>query len=162
MFTVTYDKIAETQILTDLRDGVYLFDFSHQPQLANDLLSASVQQILFSASLQQDPDGRHFAPLGRFYAAWKQKHFPGQPIGRLIGRMLSPNNVDGKRTVTPTRASIDYGREMIAIHTAIAFQEGAAATGHRSQPERHFFYIGTRVAAAADRILTDHMNQWAA
>lgn len=82
-----------------------------------------------------------WAPLTAAYAAWKEQHFPGRPIGVLRGHLRSAmtGGAGYSQHVTKNAASygmeggpaLDYGKYFDARRKVIAFGTGESAKWRR-------------------------------
>jgi hypothetical protein len=112
-------------------------DLTHK-DLALDLLEIAIEEIRNNIDAGLDCDGRAFRSLEPRYKAWKDKEYPGRPIGILTGFMTSDEQMRGERHITPHSAVMTYGTVLEARDQAGYFQESENEKGDIT-PNRPFY-----------------------
>jgi hypothetical protein len=120
------DALARHQTFLDFTDGL----------CGDSLLAIFADGVEETIKAQEAPDGTPWDPLSPAYDAWKRRHFPGQPMGRLYDVMADPVQVAGFGSVAPDRATAQYGVSQLARDEASWFQEGDP---NQNRPPRRFW-----------------------
>lgn len=126
-------------------------------RLAAELHEILVDEVRISMDAQQAPDGEPWAPLADDYAHWKDQHYPGQPIGELLGKMKDDQNIRGTATVLFDRMYVSYGMDDAVKVYARVFNDGS-----EHQPARPFLGFSDacqeRMAAAINQHIADGLQ----
>jgi hypothetical protein len=139
---------AIAKIRADLERHRRLFDFT-QDELGKKLCKAATDGVQECFAGSHSPDGEGWEYLSEKYDAWKEFHYPGQPIGVLHGIMSDPHQVAGELDITPSLARVTYGITEAARDLAVWFQDPEGS----NQPPRRFWGLTENSKSASKEIL---------
>ena len=117
----------------DLKSLRNLFDLKRDG-LGALLCAIGTDGVQDNLAAEITPDGEAFADLSPLYEAYKEAHFPGQPIAVLHHLMADPAQVAGIVRVNSHEAEVTYGVSGEARAEAEWFIEG-----NERQPPRDFW-----------------------
>jgi hypothetical protein len=140
------------RIISDLADHAVLFDLSDG--LGDDVLDVAVGGVKSHFNAQLDPDGATWAELQSAYKRWKDKHYPGNPIGVQEGLMR--DEIDGERKVDPDSAEWTYGHSDEARAEADWFTQGDPEQNRKPRP---FADLNGDSIARSDQLLDTHFER---
>lgn len=103
----------------------------------------------------EDADGNELAALSEDYAAWKEKRYPGRPIGILEHEMAKWVHFQGERAIAPDLATVTYGRNEEAKQEAAWFIEGSQ---EQNRPPRPFWGLTEDAVKESTEYLTKHLK----
>lgn len=133
-------------IIADLERHKQGFDFT-QDELAQRVSVVTAAAIYSYMDAQVDADNAPWIALADGYARWKERHFPGQPIGVLTGHMKALAQLLGELEITPHLLKQTYGIDEQARLLAEWFQEGY---DDQNRPPRSFYDLNDLAVAALD------------
>jgi hypothetical protein len=137
----------------EIKAHAYVFAFNRN-QLGQAIMEAAAKDILRAMKLQGDPDAIPWARLTPLYKAWKQKHYPGQPISVLLGHMRTLAQLLGEQWIQRDEMRQTYGVDALAKDLATWFQEGDT-----HQKPRPFYFFGPIGEARIGRVLDARFRQ---
>lgn len=139
-------------MLSDLVRHVGLFDLSGR--LGRDALEIASADVKNNFDNQESPDGTSWAPLTDHYRNWKERHFPGRPIGVRMGELRE--HLIGEREQSPTVASVAIGATIEAADKAAWLHEGDETRNRFARPFIGFSESGR---AQSDRLFDDYFQR---
>ncbi len=142
-----------TSILQDLDEHTGLFDMDRNG-LGDRLLDVAVNGVKDHFNAEVDPDGNPWPELQSDYKRWKDRHFPGEPIGVQTGMMRA--EIDGETQVDANSAEWTYGRSEVAKQEAGWFSEGDPEQNRKPRP---FADLNAESISRSDQILDTHFEQ---
>lgn len=122
-------------------------------RLGTDILDSVAQAIYDETVLEQkEPGGAPLAPLRA--STLRRKARLGQPstIGVATGRMLAMQQLQGRRQISGTTASMTYGTTEEERQKAEWFQAGSKKQKRRKRP---FYDLNRRTERDIDGIIED-------
>ena len=130
------------------------FDFTVD-DLGNRATVVTAAAIYAYMDEQIDPDNAPWLELSEGYDAWKQRHYPGQPISVLTGHMKQLDQLVGVVDVRETIVTQTYGTDDEARLLAEWFQEGYAP---QNRPARRFYAFNDLAVASLDDFFSRHFH----
>ena len=141
------------EILGDLQRHAGLFHLD-QNGLGDRALDIAVNGVKDHFDAEVNPDGVPWPRLQADYKRWKDRHFPGQPIGVQEGLMRA--EIDGERAVGGDSAEWTYGRSEEARQEAGWFQQGDP---EQNRPERRFADLNPESTSRSDQLFDTHFEE---
>lgn len=141
------------KILEDLDSHRDIFDMDRN-DLGENLLDVAVDGVQQRFDSQTDPDGQAWPQLQSEYKRWKDKNYPGEPIGVLEGLMRS--EIDGERAIETNSAEWTYGKTQEARDEATWFSEGDPVQNRKPRP---FADLNEQSVRRSDQILDNHFER---
>jgi phage gpG-like protein len=143
------------KIIGDVRRISRTFDMT-QNGLGADLLKAFTDGVKDTIAKEEAPDGTPWDQLDPAYEAWKQKNYPGKPIGFLEEIMADAAQIEGTPRITAEEAETTYGITDVARDHASWFQNGDE---DNNQPPRPFWGFTPESLAKIKEILAKRLSE---
>ena len=141
------------QIRADLDRHAGLFQLD-QGGLGDDALDLAVNGVKDHFDQQVDPDGVPWPALSTDYSRWKQRHYPGEPMG-VLERIMRPE-IDGSRAIGPDSAEWTNGQTEEGKQHATWFQEGDP---EQNRPERRFADLNADSIGKSNPLFDHHFEE---
>lgn len=141
-------------ILQRLDRHLAMFDLT-KDTLGADLLEIASVGAHNALIAGEDVNGRPLAPLTTGYRVWKEREYPGLPIGFLELEMGRLDNFRGVQEIEETEATVTYGLNERAREELDWFCQGDPP----NKPPRNVWgFTAASIRESTDR-LDDHFYQ---